>query len=297
MGITVEDNLTIVCASHNGANRIPLFLDSIQNNIKSPKEVIICGTHKSDISLLSKDFLKNNNISFIVSKFANQIYQRNLALSKVKTSYILQLDDDLILDSNAIENYCRHFNKANTNKKIVSGYTVLPNGEHMCSRVKALYENSRLIRMFYSFMNGFEEVKNMTILKSGRICPLVLEHQKDDQPEWLSSCLMFHKDAIDNQSMHLGDGVFEGKAYYEDVLFTLLLRKKGFTLILDKDIILTHPFTTSIKPLEYINTISRQKKLLERTGGSYVLFYLDVIASILFYSIKHIKSQLNKRWQ
>ena len=297
MEIAVEDNLTIVCATHNGSNRIPLFLDSIQNNEMKPKEIIICGTSEFDISSISKEFLINNNVIFIVSEIANQTYQRKLALSKVKTSYILQLDDDLILDSNAIGNYCRHFNEPNTNKKIVCGYTILPNGEHMSYRVQNLYKNSRLIRIFYKIINGFKDVKNMSILKSGRIFPLVLDHNNNDKPEWLSSCLMFHKDAMDNQvNTNFENIIFKGKAYYEDVFFTSLLRKKGFTLILDKDIRLTHPYTQSIKPLEYINTISRQKQLLVMSGGSYVLFYLDVIASTIFYSIKHIKYQFKQRW-
>ena len=295
MAIKAEEDLTIVCASHNGVNRIPLFLDGIQKNIANPKEIIICGTHESDISAVSKDLLIKNNVSFIVSEFANQIYQRNLALSKINTAYILQLDDDLILDSNAIGNYCRHFSGPGSNKKVVSGYPVLPNGQHMSFyRVKNLYQSSKFIRLFFKIMNGFEELRNMSILKSGRIFPLVLEGQENIEPEWLSSCLMFHKDAIDKQPITSPENNnTEGKAYYEDVFFTFSLKKKGFRLILDEDITLTHPYTTSIKPRAYINTIFRQKKLLERTGGSYLLFYLDVFASVCFYSILHIKSKLN----
>jgi len=292
VAIRAEEDLTIVCASHNGVNRIPFFLDSIQKNIANPKEIIICGTHESDISSVSKNLLINNNVSFIVSEFSNQIYQRNLALSKVNTDYILQLDDDLILDSNAIGNYCRHFNGSNSNKKIVCGYTVFPNGEHMSYRVQTLYKRSKFIRLFFDIINGFEELKNMSILKSGRIFPLVLEGQENIEPDWLSSCLMFHREAIDKQSItNFENNNTEGKAYYEDVFFTFSLKKKGFRLILDEDITLTHPYTTSIKPREYINTIFRQKKLLEKTGGSYLLFYLDVFASVCFYTILHIKSQ------
>ena len=296
MAIGIENNLTVVCASHNGVNRIPLLIESIQNNVKKPKEIIICGTHESDISLVSKDILKKNNVSFIVSKFKNQIYQRDLALSKVKTHYILQLDDDLILDSNAIEYYCQHFMGSNSDKKVVCGYTVFPNGEHMSQRVKDLYGGSKLVRLFYSIINGFENIENMSILKSGRIFPMALDNQKVDSPEWLSSCLMFHKDALNKQSINnFQNNNFKGKAYYEDVLFTLLLKKKGFKLILDNNIILTHPYTTRIKPLDYIKTISRQKKLLQITGGSYFLFYFDVFVSTLFYFIQHVKAKLIKR--
>jgi hypothetical protein len=291
--IKVEEDLTIVCASHNGVNRIPLFLDSIQKNIVNPKEVIICGTHESDISSVSEELLIKNNVSFIVSEFANQIYQRNIALSKVNTTYILQLDDDLILDSNVIGNYCRHFSGPGSNKKVVCGFPVLPNGQHMSFyRVKNLYQSSKFIRLFFKIMNGFEELRNMSILKSGRIFPLVLDDQENIEPEWLHSCLMFHKDAIGKKPITSSENNNGGKGYYEDVFFTLSLREKGFKLILDEDIRMTHPYTSSIKPRDYINTIYRQKKLLERTGGSYLLFYLDVVASCCFYTILHIKSKL-----
>lgn len=292
MTIKVEEDLTIVCASHNGASRIPLFLDSIQKNSVNPKEVIICGTHESDISSVSEELLSKNNVSFIVSKFANQIYQRKVALSKVKTTYILQLDDDLILESNVIENYCRHFSETGSKKRVVCGYPVLPNGQHMSfNRVKSLYQSSKFIRLFFRIMNGFEELKNMSILKSGRIFPLVLDGQEKLEPDWLSSCLMFHKDAIDKKSFNNKENNNEGKGYYEDVFFTLSLREKGYKLILDRNIRMTHPYTTSIKPKDYIKTIGRQKKLLKTTGGSNILFFIDIVASISFYSILHIKSK------
>ena len=292
MTIKVEEDLTIVCASHDGANRIPLFLDSIQKNTVIPKEIIICGTHESDISFVSEELLSKNNVSFIVSEFANQIYQRNIALSKVNTAYILQLDDDLILDNNVIRDYCRHFTGPGSNKRVVCGYPVLPNGQHMSFyRVKNLYQSSKFIRLFFKIMNGFEGLRNMSILKSGRIFPLVLDGQENIEPQWLASCLMFHQDAISKKSINNAENNNRGKGYYEDVLFTLSLREKGFKLIIDEDLRMTHPYTSSIKPRAYIDTIYRQKKLVEVTGGSYLLFYLDIITSFCFYTILHIKSK------
>ena len=66
MTIKAEEDLTIVCASHNGINTIPLFLDSIQKNSVTPKEVIICGTHESDISSVGEELLIKNNVSFLL---------------------------------------------------------------------------------------------------------------------------------------------------------------------------------------------------------------------------------------
>jgi hypothetical protein len=291
-----QEDLTIVCATHNGINRIPLLINSIKKNVVSPKEIIICGTDKLDISLVDESVLRENKVSFIVSTVANQVHQRNLALFKVDTDYILQLDDDYILNRCAIGNYVRHFKGPNSNKKVVSGYVVSPNGDHMSYRTKSLYNSSLFVRAFFYIVNGFKEVSNMSILKSGRIFPLVLEDLESIEPEWLPSSLMFHKDAIDKKILlDVKNNGIKGKAYYEDVFFTVLLRKRGFKLILDKNIILTHPYTSSIKPREYIKTISRQKQLVESTKGSYLLFYLDVFLSISFYSILHIRSKLTTR--
>jgi len=104
--------------------------------------------------------------------------------------------------------------------------------------------------------------------------------------------LMFHKDAMGTKSIIDSENNNTGKGYYEDVFFTLSLREKGFKLILDENIRMTHPYTSSIKPRDYLNTIDRQKKLLETTDGSYLLFYLDIFASFCFYTILHIKSKL-----
>ena len=47
-------NVSLVVASHNGKKKLPKLLNSIKNNRLQPKEIIICGTNKNDISLIKK---------------------------------------------------------------------------------------------------------------------------------------------------------------------------------------------------------------------------------------------------
>ena len=59
---------SLVCATHNGKNKLPHLISSIKKNSLLPKEIIICGTNNEDLSLLNKKDIKNLNIKFILSK-------------------------------------------------------------------------------------------------------------------------------------------------------------------------------------------------------------------------------------
>ena len=58
---------SVVCASHNGKNKIPNLIDSIKKNSLLPNEIIITGLAK-DLSKLDKIDIKKLNIKFVLSK-------------------------------------------------------------------------------------------------------------------------------------------------------------------------------------------------------------------------------------
>ena len=45
--------ITIVCATHNGAKRLPKLLNSILKNTHLPEQIIICGTSLSDFKFIN----------------------------------------------------------------------------------------------------------------------------------------------------------------------------------------------------------------------------------------------------
>jgi len=98
MKSTINNELTIVCASHNGRDKLPNLIKSIERSSLKPKEIIICGTSINDLDNVTKKQQTSNNIRFILSDVSNQIIQRKAALNAVRTNYILQLDDDLVLE-------------------------------------------------------------------------------------------------------------------------------------------------------------------------------------------------------
>ena len=111
-------NLSLVIASHKGSKKLINLINSIIFGKSIPKEIIIvCSTDEYNKYIFNlKKFKKTLNIIVLKSIIKNQIYQRQIGLAKARNDYILQLDDDLILDKNTIkllyENVTRnHFKK------------------------------------------------------------------------------------------------------------------------------------------------------------------------------------------
>ena len=90
-------NVSLVIPSHKGKKKLPKLINSIKENTFLPKEIIICGTNKSDINLIDKKEIKSLNIIFLLSKIKNQVYQRKKAIDNAKYDLIFQLDDDVVL--------------------------------------------------------------------------------------------------------------------------------------------------------------------------------------------------------
>jgi len=239
----------------------------------------------------------SNNIRFILSDVSNQIIQRKAALNAVRTNYILQLDDDLVLEKETIKNYSKHFLEFNTKDKVVCGYTVFPNGKHMSNRTSAKYHGSLIVRLYVYLINGFRKPKNMTILRSGRIFPYVFKSEKEPNPTWLSSCLMYHKIVAKEYYKFTESLDFEhkGKAYFEDVLFTYSLYIKGYNLHLEENAILTHPITLESNIEDFFKVLFIQKKIVDRIKGSYNLLIIDILTSSIYYFLKKIIKTKGKK--
>jgi len=287
----IENNLTVVCASHGGLEKIPCLIKSIGDGSVRPVEVIICGTSDSDLDGLSKKDIERCNVKFVKSDVANQVVQRRKALLNVKTEYVLQLDDDLVLERDTIKHYLSYFLEGKSKNKVVCGYTIFPDGCHMSSRTKEQYLSNIMVRWFVYLINGLHVPKNMTLLKSGRIFPYVLEVEINPKPTWLSSCLMYHKKVAKEFILFSDDNKlsYDKKAYYEDVIFTHHLHLKGYKLLLAKEAVLIHPFTKELGIRDFFRTIPFQRELVHRSNGSMFLFAVDITVSTLYYLIRSLK--------
>ena len=97
--ITNTVPISIVCASHQGRLRLPILVRSIYASTWRPKEIVICGTNRSDIDLIDDP---DKLVKFVLSTKVNQIHQRRQAIDTAESRVIVQSDDDLVFSTTAI---------------------------------------------------------------------------------------------------------------------------------------------------------------------------------------------------
>ncbi len=283
---------SLVCATHNGKNKLPHLISSIKKNSLLPKEIIICGTNNEDLSLLNKKDIKNLNIKFILSKKKNQSYQRRIAIKNTKYEIIFQLDDDLYVDQNYFKNMSKHFQKNKNKKQVISAAILFKNFSHQAIRWNKVYYSNIFFRFILRSFNLGSKLKYMSVLESGRIIPMLpkefLKKNKNldkkriiNNLEWVCSTIAYNK-----KFYRLGYKFKSNqkKSYYEDVFFTHSLFKKGFNLCIDRDCIAYHPTTIPTNFKIFRDTIISQFYIVKYFKKSFILFILDIIV----FSIIHL---------
>lgn len=270
--------ISLVCASHNGMNKLPNLIKSISKLKFKPNEIIICATKRIDVSKISFSSYKKLNIKVIISKVANQVIQRKLAIDKSKYEIITQVDDDIQLQGEPFFLIKKYLNN---NSKSIIGFNILDNINN-----ESLYKNwndlfKKKEGFYYKFICLMHDKnkKNMTLLKSSRISPRIeFKGMNSVQNlEFLNSCMSykksFLKDFFDN-SKYISNKAF----VYEDIITTYDLYLKGYNLIIDRRIKATHPiirkginFKQYLNRLKYINLFRKKFKF------SYFFFIIDFI--------------------
>ena len=284
-------NVSLVIPSHKGKKKLSKLINSIKENTFLPKEIIICGTNKSDINLINKEDIKSLNIIFLLSKIKNQVYQRKKAIDNAKYDLIFQLDDDVILEKNYIFNMSKHF-KLGNEKKVVSAIIFTDKKKHQGIRWNNAYYKNFLFRKCLYFLNGFQKIRYMSIIKSGRIIPLMprefLNYHKMKNSkkflknvQWVCSSnaylKKYRKEAFLFQTNNK-------KSYFEDVFFSHSLYQKKFNLLIDGSCIAYHSTNDPTNFFNYRNTISSQYNIVKLFKKNLLLFYLDVF----IFSLVHI---------
>ncbi len=129
-------SLSIVISTFNRKKYVDQLLSSINEQTFLPNEIIIVDSSNENISY---DYPAGLNISKVYSKVAQLTHQRNLGVKNTKCDLILHIDDDVILESNYIENILDTFDKYNE-IDVVGGYILNEWDE-------TNYRNNKVVRL------------------------------------------------------------------------------------------------------------------------------------------------------
>lgn len=138
-------NISVVISTFERVKYVNQLLLSIKEQTFLPNEIIIVDSSNENISYNYPAGLK---VRKVYSKVAQLTYQRNLGVKNTECDLILHIDDDVILESNYIENILNTFDKYN-DIDVVGGY-ILNEWD------KTNFRNSKVVRLlnYLGFSSG-----------------------------------------------------------------------------------------------------------------------------------------------
>ena len=289
-------NLSVVCATHNGSKKIKNLIFSVNNNYVLPKEIIICGTSISDLKYIPKNILRKLNIKFIYSHKKSQIIQRITAINYSVSDYILQIDDDVVIKPNFFLNISKYVSmKSDINKKVVSALIVQRNKDLQAGTWNTIYKKYLLFRLLVLLLNKGKEIKEYSMLNSGRCVPFIKGFDKKltkniKNVEWLCSTILYHRNSRLNIKIPKQN---TDKAYYEDVFFSHQLYKKKYKLLIDVSVIGIHDNQPYTSISTYFKTLSTQYDIVKIFKKSKTFFFLDVVVFTMIHLFRDLYKKMN----
>jgi len=195
---------------------------ALQNSSIRPMEILICMPNSckllADIDLI-------DNIKIIRTKKRGQVYQRSIGFIAAKGDYVMQLDDDFFLKNDAIEKLVRCLNSSD--KKTAVAPAIFWNNTNISAfkrgRVSIAEKFSNWI------VNGKFGYQPGVISLSGVGFGFYFNgnFQNKIQTEWLpGGCILHRMDNLVTENYF----PFSGKAYSEDLIHSLLLKKNEVKL-------------------------------------------------------------------
>ncbi len=212
LSVNYTPGLSVVIATLGG-DCLELTIKSILSGTKIPEEILICIPSGYEDSV---SYLKSGKVIIIVTDKMGQVNQRTTGFQKASYDFVLQLDDDIILEKDTI-------------KSLTEMLLQLGPG----NAIGPLYYDSQTQKCIHKiptgtagfFKNNFDCIfcaAPWGIRKMGKVTSIGINYGIDDlycttnpvKTEWLpGGCVLsYHKDLILQAFFP-----FEGKAYCEDI--------------------------------------------------------------------------------
>jgi glycosyltransferase involved in cell wall biosynthesis len=267
-----------------GGKQLIDTINFINTGKEIPYEILVC---------IPKEFSQNinfklpYNVEIVYTEKKGQVYQRTIGFSLAKSDYVLQLDDDLKLSNNDIKTLIKELNSK---------------GKY--SSIGPQFFNRSLNEFCYLTPKGFNKVESYlieyliggakwgkkrlgTISKSGRNFGYDINYMNNinEKVEWLAGgCILHRKENLITENYF----PFSGKAYCEDLMHSILLRKNNIDLWITKNVV--------CELAALIDNETVIQKLQEKIAIEYTIHLMNgsrfrYLLRSIYFSIKyHIKS-------
>lgn len=206
-----------------GEQYIQHTLRSIEQSNSLPKEILIVlpEDNKNNISNLMLKF-KSLNLKLLISKKKNQVHQRIIGFKKSTNNFVMQIDDDVILDKNCLITLYK-FLKTKKNAAVAPRYK-------SSAKISKIYRkpDNIILYLYHWLINSKKGYDPGKISLSG--FNYAQENKKHGYiiHDWLSGgAVMHHKKNLITKNYYPYN--FK-KSFCEDLLHSLIMRKRRIIL-------------------------------------------------------------------
>lgn len=216
-----SNKISVVIATLGGV-QLHDTINSINTNTIIPFEILICIPIKESYNIR---FQLPDNVKICISETRGQVSQRLYGFSLAKGEFIMQMDDDLILESNTIELLLNSLISLPKNSAIAPSIYVLQTNQSFYKKPTS----TKLLNFYYFLINGMNGYKPGTLTKAMSNIGVDPDESKEllTRSEWLpGGCVLHNRKNIINFNYF----PFNGKAYCEDIYHSLYLLEKGINL-------------------------------------------------------------------
>lgn len=217
--------LTTVIATLGGSSLLGT-VEALNRGTIIPEEILICIPANEAHKVANFYF---PNVKIITTDKRGQVFQRSVGFKHAAHDVVMQLDDDVYVDTHCIEHLLETLT-AQGPKVAVGSSNLLRNGESAYKRD----ENNKSLDFYYWLINGKAGYAPGTISLSGAAFGLDLK-VKDKRiynVEWLSGgCLICNRENRVLEDFY----PFRGHAYNEDLIHSFLLKDQGCKLVVDSE--------------------------------------------------------------
>ena len=272
--------LSVVIATLGGETLLGTIKHLNQGTIV-PAEILLCIPDEESFRVSN---LLIDNVVIIKTPCRGQVAQRAVGFQHASHEFVLQLDDDLVVDSHCVEHL---FNALIAQGRSVA---VAPALVLASSGLSVYREPGRptLVRVYYWLVNGMRGHEPGSITRAGTsigIDPSLL-NQATVEVEWLAGgCVIHYRSNLVLNNFF----PFSGKAYCEDLFHSYHLRQKGLKLLVcttARCSIDDKPSSTLSIPdfLRYLLTEQMiRSQFVRLTAGSMSRMYAHYVVILMLY--------------
>ena len=204
-------------------------LEGLNRGNLVPKEILICIPEQEAERVAHLDF---PNVRIVITNFRGQVAQRAHGLALVSQLYVLQMDDDITFNGNALLDMCLALENMGASHAVSPAYRNCRTSDSTALYKKGLrgFIQNCVATLICGARWGVARMG--TIAPAGiayGVDPTFCREQEAVSVEWLpGGCVLCFKEDLVTERYF----PFAGKAYCEDVIHSVLWRRNSVSLFI-----------------------------------------------------------------